>query len=204
MTTVMAYVDGMNLYNGLQDKFQRRYLWLDVQAMVTRLLKPGQNLAGVRYFTARLLDREAAIARQACHLDALSANCTRLQIIEGRYQRKQGSCRACGQQWVTYEEKETDTNIAAAVIHDAILGLYDTALLVSADSDMIPAVKLVKQLSPEKRIVVAAPPGRWSSHLAAECDGAISIRADKVRQSLLPDTVMTSAGVVLKRPSMWR
>jgi hypothetical protein len=35
---VVAYVDGFNLYHGLKAKHGRRYLWLDLEALVTSLL----------------------------------------------------------------------------------------------------------------------------------------------------------------------
>ena len=36
MATVIAYVDGFNLYHGLHDKYHRRYLWLDLERLVQR------------------------------------------------------------------------------------------------------------------------------------------------------------------------
>ena len=44
MDRVIAYVDGFNLYFGLREKGWQRYYWLDIQAMVGRLLKPTQQL----------------------------------------------------------------------------------------------------------------------------------------------------------------
>lgn len=35
MATVIAYVDGFNLYHGLHDKYGRRYLWLDTSATLS-------------------------------------------------------------------------------------------------------------------------------------------------------------------------
>jgi uncharacterized LabA/DUF88 family protein len=35
-----------------------------------------------------------------------------------------------------YEEKETDVNIAIAMIKDAAQDVYDTAILVSGDTDL--------------------------------------------------------------------
>ena len=54
-----------------------------------------------------------------------------------------------------YEEKETDVSIAAALIEDAMQDRYDTALLISADSDLCPAIVTMKRLCPEKRIIAA-------------------------------------------------
>ena len=42
MTRLVAYVDGFNLYHGLKAVYGRRYHWLDLQALVRSLLRPGQ------------------------------------------------------------------------------------------------------------------------------------------------------------------
>ena len=52
---VAAYIDGFNLYYGLRSKGWRRYYWLDLHQMVERLLRPGQKLMAVRYFTTRVV-----------------------------------------------------------------------------------------------------------------------------------------------------
>ena len=43
-----------NLYHGLKSKGWRRYYWLDLRRLVENLLRPGQRLVMVRYFTARV------------------------------------------------------------------------------------------------------------------------------------------------------
>ena len=61
-----------------------------------------------------------------------------------------------------YEEKETDVNIPSRCSTDAVRDVYDTALLVSGDSDLRPVVAAVKRLRTGKRIVAAFPPRRRS------------------------------------------
>ena len=63
---VMVYVDGFNLYYGLRTKGWRRLYWLDMQALSENLLRRGQRLAGVRYFTARITGKEQAKRRREC------------------------------------------------------------------------------------------------------------------------------------------
>lgn len=46
MDRVKAYVDGFNLYHGVKHKHGRKYLWLDLEALVAHLLKPAQTLVG--------------------------------------------------------------------------------------------------------------------------------------------------------------
>mgnify|MGYP001794195336 CR=1 FL=1 len=75
--------------------------------------------------------------------------------------------------------------------------------MVSADSDLCPAVRETKILFPEKRIIVAFPPGRRSTELKRVVDGWVFIGEDKVRQAQLPDEVVTETGIVLRRPKHW-
>ena len=64
MDRVVAYVDGFNLYHGLKAEYGRQYLWLDLQALVRGLLRPGQELLEVQYFTARVRGNPDAELRQ--------------------------------------------------------------------------------------------------------------------------------------------
>lgn len=203
MARVRAYVDGFNLYFGLKDGYGRRYLWLDVQALMLSLLRPDQTLDSIRYFTARIHGDLEGKQRQSDYLDALTEHSPLMTVVDGRFQEKQRHCRGCGSTWVVYEEKETDVNIAATLIEDAVLDRYDTALLVTADSDLCPAVVTTKRLCPQKRIIVAFPPKRHSADLKRAVDGYLSIGADKIRKAQLPSEVVTNAGITLRRPKHW-
>lgn len=203
MVRVAAYVDGFNLYFGMKEKYRRKYLWLDLQALAGDLLRPGQVLGSVTYFTARVRNEPDAAQRQGTYLDALTEHCPLMTVVAGRFQEKKRSCRVCGSTWLVYEEKETDVNIAAALIGDAVQDRYDTALLISGDSDLCPAVRTVKALRPEKRIVVAFPPKRHSADLKRAVDGFVSIGDDKIRRAQLPAVVASAAGVKLVRPRHW-
>jgi len=200
---VAAYVDGFNLYFGLKAKYQRRYLWLDLQALASSLLLPGQTLEHVTYFTARVRNDPDGEHRQSTYLDALVEHSPLVTLVDGRFQEKYRQCRNCRATWTAYEEKETDVNIAATLITDAVQDRYDTALLISADSDLCPAIRAMKQLRPEKRIIVAFPPKRHSADLKRAVDGYVSIGDDKVRLAQLPSAVLTRAGVTLTRPKHW-
>lgn len=56
------------------------------------------------------------------------------------------------------EEKETDVNIALQIVLDAEDDLYDRMILVSADTDLVPAIKKIQERHPDKEITVYAPP----------------------------------------------
>ncbi|MGH3917293.1 MAG: NYN domain-containing protein [Pseudonocardiaceae bacterium] len=198
-----AYIDGFNLYFGLKAKYGRKYLWLDLQALATSLLRSGQTLQHITYFIARIRDDLDGEQRQSDYLDALIDHSPLVTVVDGRFQEKDRRCRRCGATWTVYEEKETDVNIAIALVEDAMRDRYDTALLISADSDLCPAIRSMKRLFPEKRIVVAFPPRRRSGDLKKTVDGFLSIGDDKIRQSQLPQTVVMAAGITLHRPKHW-
>jgi uncharacterized LabA/DUF88 family protein len=203
MVRVAVYVDGFNLYFGLKAKYGRRYLWLDLQALAASLLRPGQTLGQITYFTARVRNDPEAQRRQSDYLDARASHSSRVTVVDGRFQEKLRRCRDCGAVWTVYEEKETDVNIAAALIEDAVLDRYDTALLVSADSDLCPAIVTMKRLCPEKRIIAAFPPKRHSADLKRAVDGYLPLGDDKIRQAQLPTEVVNNAGITLRRPKHW-
>ncbi|MFV0457890.1 MAG: NYN domain-containing protein [Actinomycetales bacterium] len=160
MSSLIVYVDGFNLYHGLKDQFGRRMLWPDLVAFSNRL-RPLRSLLQVRYVTAPVLDVPPAASRQGRYQHALPAqNPGLVDIVRGRHQKKPMSCRRCGAGWTHYEEKEADVNIATSLVADAARRQSDSALIISADSDLTPAVKAARGLNPTLFIAAAALPKR--------------------------------------------
>lgn len=202
MSSVIAYIDGFNLYNGLRDGYGRRYLWLDLEVMCRRLLNPGQMLTRVNYFTAAVRDRPDSLRRQQKFWNALDVQCPLVHVHAGRFQKKQFKCRSCGVGWTSYEEKETDVAIAVALVEDASQHAFDMALIVSADSDLCPAVRAVRRLHPASSVVAAFPPRRTSGDLAAVVDAHFTIAERKLSASLLPNQVHGNKQI-FGRPGAW-
>lgn len=205
MTRVVSYVDGFNLYFGLRDRGWRKYYWLDLVTLSRHLLKPDQDLLSVHYFTARIRSNRhnsRDMQRQNTYLEAL-ATLSGLTLHFGHYLEKPRECRRCGAIWMDYEEKMTDVNIAVQLLSDAFDDRFDTALIVSADSDLTTPARQVRRRFPHKRIIVAQPPGRHSSELTKAATGYFTVGEDKVRQSQLPPTVTRADGFVLHRPAYW-
>lgn len=199
---LIVYVDGFNLYHGLHDSARCRWLWLDLVALA-RSLRPRSSLVTVRYYTAPVLGEPAAQSRQQTYWDALVAkNGPSIEITHGRYQTKQKRCRTCGAQWVEREEKETDVNIAVGLVMDTALGLMDSALLVSADSDLAPAVRAAWSLRPALFLAAAFPPKRFSAELKALMPASFHISPTKIRGAFLPALVSDGQRTLL-RPQKW-
>jgi uncharacterized LabA/DUF88 family protein len=201
---VMVYVDGFNFYFGLKAENWKRFYWLDQQQLATNLLRPAQSLVGVKYFTADIRAGTDKHRRQQTYLDALQAHCPLLQLIRGRYLLKDRRCRACGDVAQIPEEKKTDVNIASHMIVDAFTGQFESAILISGDSDLVPPIEMIRQHHPEKRVIVAFPPNRKSDDLKRTAHGSFWINEKTLRISLLPDPVVKPNGYKLFKPGTWK
>ena len=205
MSRVIVDVDGFNLYFGLRSKGWRRYYWLDLVALAISLLKPNQLLGGVQYFTSRIRTNGRNIAdmqRQTTYLEALGT-LPELQSYFGHYLEKPKQCRQCGATWMDYEEKMTDVNIAVQLLADAFNDRYDTALLISGDSDLTAPIKMLRAQFPAKKVIVVFPPNRQSFELKRVANAAFTIGEAKLRQSQLPAQVQRADGFILQRPAHW-
>lgn len=212
---VIAYIDGFNLYFGLRESKLRRYYWLNLRALAENLLRTGQHLVFTKYFTARISGAWAGDApdraeylnaerkRQSDFLEALDTLAD-FKRYEGHFLGKAIKCRECSASWRTHEEKMTDVQIATEMLTDAFKDRFDTALLLSADSDLVPPTLAVQRMFPEKRIVVAFPPSRRSVELERAASASFPIGRRKLALSQFPDEVKKPDGYVLRRPANWR
>jgi uncharacterized LabA/DUF88 family protein len=198
---VSMYVDGFNLYHGMHSRFQRRYLWLDLQALATKLLKAGQKLEEVHYFTARMRGGGDSAARQTEYLGALRA--TGVNVVEGRFQEKHLQCRACRTPWLSYEEKESDVSLSVSLVEHAAMDKFDVVLLLTGDSDMCPAVRAVRRLNPQARVIAVFPPARTSGDLRRTAHGSMQLGQAPLRQSQLPESIATPKRTY-QRPAHWK
>jgi uncharacterized LabA/DUF88 family protein len=201
----MSYIDGFNLYFGLKSKGWRKYYWLDMVRLSQALLKPGQQLKHSHYFTARIRNaggNNQDAQRQNLWLDALTT-LPDITIHYGHYLPKRQTCKSCGAQWISHEEKMTDVNIATQLLTDAYENHFDTALVISGDSDLTTPIKRIRQRFTDKRIIVAFPPGRHSDQLKKTANGNFIIGEAKLRQNRMPDRITTATGHTLIRPSQW-
>lgn len=197
---VIAYVDGYNLYFGLKAK-GRRYLWLDLKAPMYRYLLENQSLVQVKYFTSRIQSPRESVLRQSRYIDVLRES--GVAIIEGRHGGDPLRCE-CGRTISMPGEKMTDVNIALEVARDSFKGDFDTAFLVTGDSDQVPTVGLVREVSPAQRVVVLFPPERVSKHLKSVAHAALNINEASLRESQFPESVKLGSGVTIRRPDHWR
>jgi uncharacterized LabA/DUF88 family protein len=61
---------------------------------------------------------------------------------------RERKCPLCLKHYQAHEEKKTDINIAITLLADGVADKFDTALILSGDSDLAPVTTKLKQLCP--------------------------------------------------------
>ncbi len=203
---VIVYVDGYNFYYGLKHggSTWKRLYWLDIVKFFERMMLPDQELVEVNYYSACPLDDQQAADNQDVLFSANKLN-PKFKLHLGRYKKKKFKCQNCGYKIKTYEEKESDVRVATGMLVDMFSQRCDITIVVSADSDMIPSVEIIKSFNPTHPVHAFIPPNQKSFALVSKCDTIVWLSRYKARfvQSMLPDEVLLENGYVLRRPENW-
>ena len=228
---VVAYIDGFNVYYGLQNASRdsdklwvknggrveeclgRSLYWLDLQKVIVDTLRPHEHCLKINYFSApRKIPRrcraqnEAELLesnkRQMLYIDALRT----LPLVEvtlGWYVEKTPhACPECGHRSPRWEEKATDVGIATAMLRDAFRDRFDLALLLSADADLVPPVEETRSLG--KSVMLLLFPGRTRADRLKQCvDIVKEIRISDLRSCVMPPVVSREGLKPLVRPDRW-
>lgn len=202
---VIVYVDGFNFYYGLKKNPKwRRFYWLDIVSFFDFFMKPYQELVCVKYFSAKPNNIDRA-HRQNAFFQANKEN-PRFKLILGKYLSKTIKCYNCGYEIHTYEEKESDVRIATQIVHDANQHNCDIIIIVSADSDMLPAIELAQEAGVQ--VFVYFPPFHFSNSLShAVPSRPINLERyeSRFKKCILPDVVhLKSANFDLNIPPKWK
>ncbi|MFJ4258881.1 6-hydroxy-3-succinoylpyridine 3-monooxygenase [Pseudomonas monteilii] len=140
------------------------------QIRVSRLLQSPS----IKYFTAKIIESVAragdSVSSQARYHTALhKLHAGRVELIEGYYavnkmkvkiidaDNPDKAPRECQeiQAWKV-EEKQSDVNLALQAYHDSITGQIDHAVIVTNDTDIAPALEMIRAHT-DVRIGVVVP-----------------------------------------------
>ena len=202
-----VYIDGFNLYYGSVKNTP--YKWLNVKRMCELLLPSQCKIVGIKYFTAKVhsskKDPQKHI-RQLVYLRALKT-LPNLEIVYGRFLRnrtwmpltKPGKNHYV-EVWKT-EEKGSYVNLAVHLLKDGYQGNYDLAVLVTNDSDLLSAVKIVRH-DLRLRVGLLNPQKEPSKVLYTEVNFIRQIRKNVLQLSQFPTQMKDSKGKFIK-PTDW-
>ena len=198
---INVYIDGFNFYYGLRSKRWRKFYWLDIVAFFELFMKDNQVLNMVYYCTAKPKDNGKK-HRQDLFFTANKLN-PKFEIIFGKFLEKE--VRYGGNTYYTFEEKQTDVNIAVNLIRNVVLNNCDASIVVSGDSDLSPAFNLVKEIKPAHGIISHFPPMRQSVTLSQHADAVIHLERYEKRfaKCILPNDVEINENLTISKPVNW-
>jgi hypothetical protein len=201
MIRVGCYVDGFNLYHAVDDLQKPHLKWLDLRALAQSLCRNGEQLAKVAYFSAYPTWLPGPYARHRQYVAALRHSGVECNMA--RFSEQSAECKKCGAKWKRHEEKETDVHFSLTFLEDAIDDVFDRAIIISADSDHVPAVRRVRSRLPGKQVFVATPPKRHSAarELLKVCNSGTNITPGRIARCLFPEIVTDVKGnEITRRP----
>lgn len=180
-------------------------------AMCKGLLDPQYDILCIKYFTARVSatpnDQQKNI-RQETYLRALRAHIPKIEIIFGHFKSRITSAPlACPippkytEKIRRTEEKGSDVNLAVHFLNDAWLGKYDCGVIISNDSDLAEAVKLVKCCLKKKIFIFNPhPQDQESKRLSKYANKTKTIDKSTLGAYQLPDPI---TGTTISKPQAW-
>lgn len=182
------YVDGFNLYHSIKNLKNEPLKWLSLSDLATLLIpKNDEEVVSVKYFSALAHIRGlASVKRHETYIAALKSE--GVECVLGRFKGQLRHCRNCGNNWKHPEEKETDVNIAIHMIADGYDNIYDVCYLISADTDLVPPLQMIKSKLPQKEIVAVSPPNRpHGQHIQSIAHRALKLNSQQLARCRLPD-----------------
>jgi hypothetical protein len=196
MRRVIVYIDGFNLYHAIDHLRLPHLKWLDLQALAESLVREGEAVKAVKYFSAFATWLSGNYAR---HRDYVDANLARGVIAHmAQFKRKPRRCYSCGARWIGHEEKETDVQLAVHMVADALKGEADRLIAITADTDLAPAIRMIAASVPDCEVFVATPPGRLGQCRVLR--PRLELTTGRLARCLLPAAIQVDDDRTITRP----
>ncbi len=202
MSRACFFFDGFNFYHSIDKPNLHRFKWLSYARLATNLKFRGDDIRRVVLFTAYANWDQHKVDRHRILLNAQREE--GVEVIFGRFKLKDCKCKSCGSFYTQHIEKQTDVNIAVNLLKSAMKDEFDRAYLVSGDTDLIPAIKVFREMFPAKEICVVFPFRRKGEELKTVSHFHRKIQESQLIASLLPDPFVLKDGPVLNCPPSWK
>jgi uncharacterized LabA/DUF88 family protein len=198
---ISVYIDGFNLYHSTLQHTHPDCRWLDLWELSKRLINPKtEEITAVNYFSALTTWIPERAKKHLLYIHALRT--VGVKEILGKFNLRDRKCPLCKGCYQAHEEKKTDINIAITLLADGVADKFDTALILSGDSDLAPVTTKLKELCPGKKIGIIVPQNQSAMNLKQHADFFKKIQDRDLKRSLLPEQVIYN-GTVITAPVGW-
>lgn len=229
---VAFIVDGFNVYHSIREAEKltpaRPQRWLDLGSLCASYLPHfgrAATLQGVYYFSA--LARHLAAThpeielRHQAYIEAIQSTGVKVTLAGFKVRAQYVPLKHCTLRvWpfrtpvrlpiprcsvvvTRAEEKQTDVAIASKMFELLHLGVADAVVLVSGDTDLIPAIRMAAALFPSATVAVCFPFKRHNAELRGAVKRSFKIGKDQYAKHQLPDPIVLPNGHVIRKPAAW-
>jgi uncharacterized LabA/DUF88 family protein len=143
--------------------------------------------------------------RQNAYLRALQLTCQKLKIVKGlflvdeAYRAKVEDSDSLVKVYLP-EEKGSDVNLSVHMVYEACKNEYDVAVVLTNDTDMSEAFRIVSQELQKKIILIQPHRVKTAKKLRKYCFDVLRIEPEDLANNQMPDNI----GSKIKRPEKWK
>lgn len=207
-------IDGFNLYHSVKTASHDLGLngagtrWLDIYSLCQsylHLIDTTARLTEVYYFSALAKHLEArkpdVTVRHQTYIRCLEHSGVIVELH--RFKKSLTVCKKCNQSFSRREEKETDVAMATRMLELLFLDKCDTIVLITGDTDIVPAVKTAQKLFPQKEIIFMMPYKRHNKELANLTSRHFDISSNNYTKHQFPNPLVTKKKKQIHKPLSW-
>lgn len=218
---VNAYIDGFNLYHGVDRYRDDSLKWLDVRRLVELFMLDSEELNKVYFYSAlpkyydQVLDEKyrqngaEKIERHRLYVRALHEY-SRIEQRMSNFILKDITLHlntSYTKDTIRYkkpEEKQSDVKLCVDLVFDAFTSEAEKFYVVSADGDIAAGIEKVTKFS-QKKVHSLIPPFKDSYYaVKAACSDLSVIEKHHLLAAQLPDTIITRTGREITRPNKYK
>ncbi len=209
---VAVLIDGFNLYHHMDNRRYAKYKWLNFSRFFRHYVN-SRDITEIHYFTTvNYEDHFAFRKNEEKYKGKLKRHLTLIKAEEaygvfvhyGAFRNREFQCPHCKKTFLLQKEKQTDVGLGAYLAYLAFSRGIEKFIILSADTDLISAINLVKENSETKQIQIMLPPGVEESELSKHCDHNHIITESILRDSLFPRIVENKkTGEIIVCPKEW-
>ncbi len=138
MKKVIIYIDGGNFYQRIFNDYKLHFLSFQMNKFCNFLVEPNKKIIGIRYYIGQI--KQYPNNQKSINLYNSQQKILQKIKNEGIY-TVLGRIQKIGN---TYKEKGVDMRIGLDLLEGAYEDKFDTALVISSDGDLAPALKMVR------------------------------------------------------------
>jgi uncharacterized LabA/DUF88 family protein len=208
MKSIAFIIDGFNVYHSALDvetSIGHCVKWLNLDALCRSFLPLISNegiVTSIQYLSAYAFHTTTdTVNRHKTFVKALES--TGIEVMLHKFSETKKYCKNCKSIVTYFEEKKTDVAMGVRIMQLLIRKEADIVIIVSGDSDLIPAIVTAKEEFPNSEIISLFPYRRANEEIKDYVDRYFRIKPKRYMIHQFPDEIELEDGTKIIKPPQW-